>query len=119
MPTNNPFWKRPEDSFNRISKPTRSKFKKKTYANLHYCKKYFTYVKLIDSKNYEFLSTYESDYSSEEDKWLIPSDYSDNESKLPDKLPDDNKVNVITTTGEDLIIDENTAQNPDNISNNK
>ena len=50
---------------------------------------------------------------------MIPSDYSDNESKLPDKLPDDNKVNVITTTGEDLIIDENTAQNPDNISNNK
>ena len=116
MPTNNPFWKRPEDSFNRISKSTRSELKKKTYANLNYCKKYFTYVKLIDSKNYEFLSTYESDYSSEEDS---ASDYSDIESKLPDKLPDDNKVNVITTTGEDLIIDENTAQNPDNISNNK
>ena len=28
IPTNNPFWKRPEDSFNRISKSTRSKFKK-------------------------------------------------------------------------------------------
>ena len=28
MPTNNPFWKRPEDSFNRISKSTRSKIKK-------------------------------------------------------------------------------------------
>ena len=28
MSTNNPFWKRPEDSFNRISKSTRSKFKK-------------------------------------------------------------------------------------------
>ena len=71
---------------------------------------------MIDSKNYEFLSTYESDYSSEEDS---ASDYSDIESKLPDKLPDDNKVNVITTTGEDLIIDENTDQNPENISNNK
>ena len=45
--------------------------------------------------------------------------YSDIESKLPDNLPDDNKVNLITTTGEDLTIDENTAQNPDNISNNK
>ena len=71
---------------------------------------------MIDSKNYEFLSTYESDYSSEEDS---ASDYSDIESKLPDNLPDDNKVNLITTTGEDLTIDENTAQNPDNISNNK
>ena len=28
IPTNNSFWKRPEDSFNRISKSTRSKFKK-------------------------------------------------------------------------------------------
>ena len=55
MLTNNPFWKRPEDSFNRISKSTRSELRKKTYANLNYCKKYFTYVKLIDSKNYEFL----------------------------------------------------------------
>ena len=116
MPTNNPFWKRPEESFNRISKSTRSKLKKKTYANSNYCNEYFTYVKLIDSKNDEFLSTYESDYSSDED---IASDYSDIESKLPDKLPDDNKVNVITTTGEDLIIDENTDQNPKNISNNK
>ena len=26
MPTNNPFWKKPEDSYNRISKLTRSKF---------------------------------------------------------------------------------------------
>ena len=29
MSTNNPFWKSPEDSFNRISKTTRSKFKKR------------------------------------------------------------------------------------------
>ena len=26
MPTNNPFWKKPEDSYSRISKLTRSKF---------------------------------------------------------------------------------------------
>ena len=108
MPTNNLFWKRPGDSFNRILKSTRSKFKKKTYANLKYCKKYFSYVKLIDSKNYEFLSTYESDYSSDEDSL---SDYSDIKSKLPDKLPDNYKANVISVynTGEDLIIDEDTV----------
>ena len=29
LPTNNPFWKRPEDSSNRISKSTRSKLKKR------------------------------------------------------------------------------------------
>ena len=65
---------------------------------------------MIDSKNYEFLSTYESDYSSDEDSL---SDYSDIKSKLPDKLPDNYKANVISVynTGEDLIIDEDTVQN--------
>ena len=117
MPTNNPFWKRPEDSFNKISKSTRNKLNKKPYASFHYCQKYFSYAKMVDPKNYKFLS--ETNYSSEEDS---ASDYSEVESRLPDKLPDDNKVNVISTTGEDLIINEDTAQNPDisdNIPNKK
>ena len=127
MPTNNPFWKKPEDSYNRISKSTRSKLKKKTYATSTYCKKYFSYLKSINSKDYKFWSTYESDYSSDEDS---PSDV---ESNLSDKLPDNNKVNVISiyNTGEDLVIVEDTVQDPikqenpdisdisDNIPNNK
>ena len=87
-------------------------------------KLYLSYVKLINSENYKFLSTYESDYSSDEDS------SSDVESNLSDKLPDNNKVNVISVynTGEDLIIVEDTVQDPikqenpdisDNIPNNK
>ena len=127
MTTNNPFWKRPEDSYNRISKSTRSKLKKKTYANSSYREKYFSYLKIINSKDYQFWSTYESDYDSDEDS---PSDV---ESNLSDKLPDNNKVNVISVynTGKDLIIVEDTVQDPikqenpgisdisDNIPNNK
>ena len=41
MPTNNPFWKRPEDSFNRISKPTRSKLKKKDIRKFTLLQKIF------------------------------------------------------------------------------
>ena len=125
--TNNPFGKKPEDSYNKISKSTRSKFKKKTYATLIYCKKFFSYLKSINSKDYKYWSTYESDYSSDEDS---PSDV---ESNLSDKLPDNNKVNVISVynTGKDLIIVEDTVQDPikqenpgisdisDNIPNNK
>ena len=55
MTTNNPFWKRPGDSYNRISKSTRSKLKKKTYSNSSYRKKYFSYLKTINSKDYQFL----------------------------------------------------------------
>ena len=73
MTTNNPFWKRPKDSYNRISKSTRSKLKKKTYANSSYREKYFSYLKIINSKDYQFWSTYESDYDSES-----PSDVESN-----------------------------------------
>ena len=34
MPTNNLFWKRPGDSFNRILKSTRSKFKEKRHTQI-------------------------------------------------------------------------------------
>ena len=82
---------------------------------------------MINSKDYKFWSTYESDYSSNKDS---PSDV---ESNLSDKLPDNNKVNVIPiyNTGEDLVIVEDTVkdsikqENPDisdisgNIPNNK
>ena len=70
---------------------------------------------------------FESDYSSDKNS---PSDV---ESNLSDKLPDNNKVNVISiyNTGEDLVIVEDTVQDPikqenpdisdisDNIPNNK
>ena len=71
-------------------------------------KLYLSYVKLINSENYKFLSTYESDYSSDEDS------SSDVESNLSDKLPDNNKVNVISVynTGGDLVIIEDTVQDP-------
>ena len=71
-------------------------------------KLYLSYVKLINSENYKFLSTYESDYSSDEDN------SSDVESNLSDKLPDNNKVNVISVynTGGDLAIIEDTVQDP-------
>ena len=66
---------------------------------------------MINSENYKFLSIYESDYSSDEDS---SNDYSDAESKLSDKLLDNNKVNVISVynTGEDLIVVEDTVQDP-------
>ena len=38
MPTNNPFWKKPEDSYNRISKSTRSKLKKRHMQLRHIVK---------------------------------------------------------------------------------
>ena len=81
---------------------------------------------MINSKDYKFWSTYESDYSSDKDS---PSNV---ELNLSDKLPDNNKVNVISiyNTGEDLVIVEDTVQDPvkqenpgisisDNIPNNK
>ena len=53
MPTHNPFWKRPKDSYNRISKSTRTQIKSKPFANRSYCKKYFNFVKIVESKNYK------------------------------------------------------------------
>ena len=38
MPTNNPFWKKPEDSYNKISKSIRSKLKKRHMQLRHIVK---------------------------------------------------------------------------------
>ena len=39
MPKNNPFWKKPEDTCNKIAKSTRTQLKSKAYASRNYAKR--------------------------------------------------------------------------------
>ena len=45
LETNNPFWKKPIDSCNKIAKSTRNQLKSKAKTDASYMKKYFKFVK--------------------------------------------------------------------------
>ena len=47
-PANNPFWKRPQDSYNKIAKSTRNQLHYKSFADRSYFNKYFKYLKQIN-----------------------------------------------------------------------
>ena len=49
MTTNNPFWKRPDDSYNRISKSTRSKPKKENICKFIISRKIFQLIQKINN----------------------------------------------------------------------
>ena len=51
MPTQNPFWKNPIHTSNKIAKSTRSQIKKKRKAKKYYIRRYAKYVRIFHEKN--------------------------------------------------------------------
>ena len=116
MPTNNPFWKRPEDSNNEIAKSTRNQLKWKSHANRSYCRKYFNYLNRINQKNYKFdfpWTEESSDYSTDDES----NSYSSDDDANTD--PDTNDTFQIVNSPQPVIfkqmfnnsISDNTEQN--------
>ena len=108
MPTENPFWKKPIDSYNRIAKSTSAQLKSKALADRNYCKKYFRFVKSVNPKNSEYLTGYSTDDESNSYDSDSDSTTTNTEQKLPDN----------ELTGENLVAVEGSIQNSD-ISNKK
>ena len=89
-PTYEPFWKRPNDVRNRVE----TRLQLKLILIVTNVKRYFRYIDMLDeNKKY---------FSSDDDSTGNQSIIADNESKTD---------NAISNTGEDLIIDENSASN--------
>ena len=116
LPTNNPFWKRPEDSNNEIAKSTRNQLKWKSHANRSYCRKYFNYLNRINQKNYKFdfpWTEESSDYSTDDES----NSYSSDDDANTD--PDTNDTFQIVNSPQPVIfkqmfnnsISDNTEQN--------
>ena len=82
--TFNPFWKKPIDVTNKISKSTRSQIKNKPYTAKKYVKKYFRHLKFLENNKDTQWSDYSTDYSTD------CSDYAESESE--------------SETGADLVI---------------
>ena len=64
MPTNNPFWKNPTDTSNKIAKSTRTQVKIKAKANRSYIKRYLKFVKTFKENKFDDAS-FSSDYSTD------------------------------------------------------
>ena len=90
--TFNPFWKRPIDVNNKVSKSTRSRIKNKPHTTRKYVKKYFRYLRFLEkNKNTQWSDT---DCSTD------CSDYA--ESKAESETESKKRW---SETGEDLVID--------------
>ena len=68
LATNDPFWKQPIDTRNKIAKSTRNQLKTKAKASTNYMKKYFKFVKNFQENKYDdasFSTVYSTDDESE------------------------------------------------------
>ena len=84
-PTNNPFWKRPEDSNNKIAKSTRNQLQFKSFADRSYFNKYFKYLRKINQKKFKFdfsWKTEDSDYSTDDESNSDDDDTSSNSDNV-------------------------------------
>ena len=66
-PTYNPFWKRAEDSNNKIAKSTRNQLQFKSFATRSYFSKYFEYLRRVGEKNFKFDFPWKTDSDSDSD----------------------------------------------------
>ena len=98
MPTDNPFWKKPIDTCNKIAKSRRAQIKNKAKANRGYVRRYAKYVRVFHKKN-GILTMLFGDYSSDNELNSNAS-ISGNATETVHNISD-NEV-----TGENLIIDE-------------
>ena len=104
MATNNPFWKKREDTFNKIAKSTRTQLKIKARANGSYVIKYLKFKKTLEENKFGD----ESDYSTSNES---NSHNSDNESISGNARETEQNLIDNELTAENLIIDENTDNN--------
>ena len=136
--TFNPFWKNPIDVNNKISKSTRSQFKKKPLVTRKYVRKYFDYLLYLENEDTQSSSDWNTDSSDAETDLTDYGSDTDTEtnskaetaqvqnSNLKPELTGENliiditKNNVKTETDEVLVIDitQKPEQNPDNKKQN-
>ena len=103
LPTNEPFWKNPNDTCNKIAKSTRNQLKSKARASPNYMKRYFKFLKNYHKNNY-----FSGDYSTDTESGTSISDHeslTNNASETEQNLSDNE------LTGENFITDEKTEEN--------
>ena len=61
MLTNNPFWKNPIDTSNKIAKSMRTQLKIKAKENRSYVKRYLKFAKALQGNKFEDYSDYRTD----------------------------------------------------------
>ena len=66
LATNEPFWKQPPDTHNKIAKSTTNQLKTKAKASTNYMKRYFKFVKHFQENKYGDVS-FSSDYSTDDE----------------------------------------------------
>ena len=64
MLTNNPFWKNPIDTSNKIAKSMRTQLKIKAKENRSYVKRYLKFAKALQGNKFEDYSDYRTDDES-------------------------------------------------------
>ena len=66
LATNEPFWKQPIDTDNKIAKSTRNQVKTKAKASTNHMKRYFKFEKKFQENKYDDAS-FSSDYSTDDE----------------------------------------------------
>ena len=112
MPTNNPFWKKPIDTSNKIAKTTRSQIKNKTKAKRNYMNRYAKYVRVFHEKKWDFDNAlWSSDYSTDDSNYNSGDESKSNASIIANATETEQNISDNELTEENLIIDENTENN--------